>query len=125
VLSGKDASWGDKHTVRDLFNKVIPLVQGLDSSLTKDAADDLVRKWMVVRRIGSGFGPDSIHTKTVCVDEQLLYIGSDNLYPSYNEEHGIWVDDKATVSDWVKNYWKAMFDELPVPAISDYLPSVS
>jgi phosphatidylserine/phosphatidylglycerophosphate/cardiolipin synthase-like enzyme len=125
VLSGKDADWGDQRTVRDLFNKVIPLVQGLEPSITGDAADELVRKWMVVRRIGSDFGPNSIHTKTICVDEQLLYVGSDNLYPSYNEEHGIWVDDKATLSDWVQNYWNAMWPNLKVPDLADYHASSS
>ena len=106
--------------MRDLFDKVIPLVQGLDPSINKEAADELVRKWMLVRRIGSRFGPNSIHTKTVCVDEQLLYVGSDNLYPSYNEEHGIWVDDKAALSDWVENFWKAMWSKLDVPDVADY-----
>jgi len=125
VLSGKGSDWGDQRTVRDLFNKVIPLVQGLDSNITKEAADELVRKWMLVRRIGSSLGPNSIHTKTLCVDKQLLYVGSDNLYPSYNEEHGIWVDDKAAVSDWVENFWNAMFSELKVPEEEDYLPSAS
>lgn len=125
MLSGKDADWGDQRTVRDLLNKVIPLVRGLDTSLTEEAADELVRKWMVVRRIGSRFGPNSIHTKTLCVDEQIVYVGSDNLYPSYNEEHGIWVDDKATVSDWVENFWKAMWPKLDTPDVQDYLASPS
>lgn len=87
------------------------------------AADELVRKWFWVRRIGSDLGPNSIHTKTVCVDEQLLYVGSDNLYPSYNEEHGIWVDDKAALLDWNEGFWKPMWSKLKTPDEKDYLAS--
>lgn len=28
------------------------------------------------------------HNKVVCVDRTLLYVGSDNAFPQYNEQHG-------------------------------------
>jgi hypothetical protein len=115
--------WNDPRSVQDLYLKVIPLVRGLDTSLTEQNATDLTKKWFKVRRIGTSFGPNSIHTKTICVDKQLLYIGSDNLYPSYNEEHGIWVDDKAALSDWVNNYWNRLWPNTSEPAGKDCVAS--
>jgi phosphatidylserine/phosphatidylglycerophosphate/cardiolipin synthase-like enzyme len=40
------------------------------------------------------------HNKVYCVDKKLLYIGSDNPYPNYNEEHGIWIDDAKAITGW-------------------------
>ncbi|KAH8727112.1 hypothetical protein GQ44DRAFT_825211 [Phaeosphaeriaceae sp. PMI808] len=45
------------------------------------------------------------HSKAYCVDKQLLYVGSDNPYPNYNEEHGIWIDDKETINAWYEKFW--------------------
>jgi hypothetical protein len=45
------------------------------------------------------------HCKVICTDKKLLYVGSDNLYPNYNEEHGIWIDDTNTIEAWHKSYW--------------------
>lgn len=67
-------------------------MRGLDHSLSEAGAKALLDKWFVIKRIRKMYGdrgPDSIHTKTICVDRELLYVGSDNLYPSYNEEHGV------------------------------------
>ena len=46
------------------------------------------------------------HSKIVCVDRKLMYLGSDNAYPCYNEEHGFWVEDKDTVKAWLDGYFK-------------------
>lgn len=52
------------------------------------------------------------HSKIVCVDRKLMYVGSDNAYPSYNEEHGVWIEDKATIERWLDrffvDYWRAL-----------------
>jgi len=37
------------------------------------------------------------------------------LYPSYNEEHGIWVDHKATVDGWVEGYWDVLWKATKAP----------
>lgn len=50
------------------------------------------------------------HTKVVCCDKSLLYVGSDNMYPNYNEEHGIWIDDKDAINAWHDGYWKPRWD---------------
>lgn len=46
------------------------------------------------------------HTKAYCVDKKLLCIGSDNPYPNYNEDHGVWIDDKAASDAWYEGNWK-------------------
>lgn len=123
VLGNTDGSgdWGDYRRVGDIVSRIVPLVRGLDKNLEQKDAYDLVLKWFKVRRIGKPYGeagPNSIHTKTICIDKQLLYVGSDNLYPSYNEEHGIWVDDKPALADWVENYWKVLWSR-SIPALED------
>jgi hypothetical protein len=40
------------------------------------------------------------HCKVTSVDDKLLYVGSDNAYPNYNEEHGIWIEDKDAIHYW-------------------------
>ncbi|PMD12686.1 hypothetical protein NA56DRAFT_712856 [Hyaloscypha hepaticicola] len=50
------------------------------------------------------------HSKIVCVDDKMLYVGSDNAYPSYNEEHGAWIEDAAEVSSWKTKFWDQMWD---------------
>ncbi|KAK0616218.1 hypothetical protein B0T14DRAFT_604565 [Immersiella caudata] len=105
-------SWDDERSVGDVRSKIVPLLRGLDTKLTDAEAAALVGSYLEIRRIGKPWGaggPNSIHTKTICVDEELLYVGSDNLYPSYNEEHGIWVDDKPAVQGWIKDYWNVLW----------------
>ncbi|KAK0645825.1 hypothetical protein B0T16DRAFT_445977 [Cercophora newfieldiana] len=124
VLGNKDphprpGSWGDLRSVADVRARIIPLVRGLDKKLNEADAAALVIKYFHIARMQKPYGddgPDSIHTKTICVDKELLYVGSDNLYPSYNEEHGIWVDDKPTVADWLTNYWKVLWGKAKEPA---------
>ncbi|KAK0616637.1 hypothetical protein B0T14DRAFT_482960 [Immersiella caudata] len=117
VLGNTSGSeWGDSRTVADITSRVVPLVRGLDKSLSNSDAEGLVARWLSVKRIdrpyddgGKVKGPDSIHTKTICVDSELLYVGSDNLYPCYNEEHGIWVDDAKAVKSWMDDYWSPLW----------------
>ena len=40
------------------------------------------------------------HCKVTYVDGKLLYVGSDNTYPNYNEEHGIWIEDQPAIESW-------------------------
>jgi hypothetical protein len=53
------------------------------------------------------------HCKVVCCDRKLLYIGSDNPYPNYNEEHGVWVDDKEAIDRWYAGYWDPRWKPSP------------
>ena len=40
-----------------------------------------------------------------------MYVGSDNICPSYNEEHGIWMEDPKTIKSWINGYWNTLWEE--------------
>jgi phosphatidylserine/phosphatidylglycerophosphate/cardiolipin synthase-like enzyme len=71
--------------------------------------DKAIAKHLKITRILKGSGQALSHHKLLCVDEQALYIGSDNAYPSYNEEHGVWIDDKDTIAAWKKDCWNPLW----------------
>lgn len=50
------------------------------------------------------------HSKVVCVDRSLLFVGSDNIYPEYNEQHGVWIDSKPNIQAWHDNYFNGAWD---------------
>lgn len=54
------------------------------------------------------------HSKAVCCDQNLLFIGSDNPYASYNEEHGVWIDDKTAIGKWFNGLWTNKWNQSPV-----------
>ena len=57
---------------------------------------DIINKYSFVKRVlTSG---TNLQSKTVCVDGRVLYIGSDNAYPEYNEQHGCWLEDESDVN---------------------------
>jgi len=70
--------------------------------------------FIVKRALGNGTDYYN-HCKIVCVDDRLLYVGSDNAYPSYNEEHGVWIEDAAEVDSWKKKFWTEMEKRAVVP----------
>lgn len=51
------------------------------------------------------------HCKLVCADEKVMYVGSDNAYPSYNEEHGIWHEDETAIKEWKDKFWTTLWTE--------------
>ncbi|MGC2234929.1 MAG: hypothetical protein WA584_02040 [Pyrinomonadaceae bacterium] len=52
--------------------------------------------------------PGGNHSKMVIVDDSLCYIGSDNAYPSFNQEFGIWIDDQPSIQSLITNYWDGL-----------------
>jgi phosphatidylserine/phosphatidylglycerophosphate/cardiolipin synthase-like enzyme len=79
------------------------------------------------------FGPDATwpdghaianHAKLWLVDDQVFYIGSDNLYPVDLQEFGYIVDDRATAGRIRAAYWDPMWRWSRAAAISgDDAPS--
>jgi phosphatidylserine/phosphatidylglycerophosphate/cardiolipin synthase-like enzyme len=49
------------------------------------------------------------HAKVVVVDDVLCYVGSDNAYPSYNTEFGLWHGDTAAIVNFVQEYWTGLW----------------
>jgi len=73
-------------------------------------AEDKVKECFEIVRIRDNDGKFN-HAKVVCVDDELLYIGSDNAYTSFNEEHGVWIDDETAISAWKRDYWERLWTE--------------
>ncbi|KAL8343743.1 hypothetical protein RB601_004316 [Gaeumannomyces tritici] len=46
-----------------------------------------------------------LHTKVVDVDSSLLYIGSDNAYPQWNEQFGVWIQEQESVKAWEDGFF--------------------
>ncbi len=72
---------------------------------------DIVEKWLTYRRVDtkSSEAEHGNHSKLVVVDDAVCYVGSDNAYPCYNEEFGIWIDDKQAISSFVRDYWNGLW----------------
>ncbi len=72
---------------------------------------DIVSKRVEYRRVDNNLSSPSHanHAKLVVVDEALCYIGSDNFYPGYNEESGIWIDDQQAIQRFVAEYWTGLW----------------
>ena len=87
--------------VGDVFTHVDPVPERL--------IDKVVDEQFQVRRALGNNTWYYNHSKIVCVDDRLLYVGSDNAYPSFNEEHGAWIEDAAEVASWRKKFWDEMW----------------
>lgn len=91
----------------DVFTHVDPVPENL--------IDKVVDEQFQVRRALGNKTWYYNHSKIVCVDDRMLYIGSDNAYPSYNEEHGAWIEDEAEVGRWKTKFWNGMWDRAVLP----------
>jgi len=73
------------------------------------AKEYVVAHFMPVRIMGDTGTVTYNHAKVVCIDDELLYIGSENAYPSYNEEHGVWIDNTTAIDAWRTGYWEPLW----------------
>ncbi|KAK1750172.1 hypothetical protein QBC47DRAFT_407403 [Echria macrotheca] len=116
ILSCKDGAYGDPATLDELKKRLKATFRFMahrsgDYLLVKTAeadVDDIVDKRFLVKRVLGGNAGQKLHAKTVSVDREVVYVGSDNAYPHYNEEFGCWVEDKGIVDA----YFTGFYDEL-------------
>lgn len=114
LLDGREyTGWEDPLPV-DEFKKRIRAMTQLPMGIDDAQYDNWFNARCKIKRM-SNDASWSNHCKVVCVDRQLLYVGSDNIYPSYNTEHGIWVDDKTAIDNWYNGYWKPRWLTAPQP----------
>ena len=59
------------------------------------------------------------HSKIVVVDRKVMYVGSDNAYPSYNEEHGVWIDHQDTIDHWLDKFFVPFWKMAKEPTALD------
>ena len=122
--AGSNGGWDDrtsiyefKHRLRIIMNILPRKYGGVDSNKIDHLVDNLVH----FRRTGTSDdqknpGHDLYsHSKIVCVDGKLMYVGSDNAYPSYNEEHGVWFEDPAQINAWLNGFFADYWGRCKVP----------
>jgi hypothetical protein len=71
----------------------------------------IISNFLFYRRIDNSTTAPSHgnHAKLVIVDDAVCYIGSDNAYPSYNEEFGLWIDDEPSIQSLINEYWNDLW----------------
>jgi phosphatidylserine/phosphatidylglycerophosphate/cardiolipin synthase-like enzyme len=111
VFEGKNGGWQDGARAFDFKSRIGFLAKQPEANL---------HKWFdarcKIRRVAAR-GERFNHCKVTSVDGKLLYVGSDNAYPNYNEEHGIWIDDEAAITAWrTDNFEKRWSDAWSVAA---------
>lgn len=111
LLTAKDPpkgpyhGWGDKVSAWE-FRERIRLMDGWKDDNTFDT-------WFKTRCEIKRINDQSTmfnHNKVYCIDKKLLYVGSDNPYPNYNEEFGVWIDHEKTIQKWIDNSWTPRWD---------------
>jgi len=105
--------WEDKSRVGELVARVkalFTLQNFLVDPAKQPELDAFVDERLHVARILNDKGPHLCHAKNICVDRNLMYIGSDNTYPTYNEEHGVWVQDETAIDQWYEGFWEGLWE---------------
>ena len=51
----------------------------------------------------------SNHAKVWIVDDQVFYIGSDNIYPAYLQEFGHIIGHQPTTARFILDYWEGVW----------------
>ena len=116
------SGWEDQTSIprfkRRLKRIMLGLPTGVGGIPEKDI-DNALSNLLHIRRVGKDDGNLYSHSKIVCVDKKLMYVGSDNLYPCYNEEHGIWVEDEVKgpyhVGSWINSFFGPYFKNCTEP----------
>jgi len=93
----------ERATVLILKNlKLAPIHFSADREWPADRAHDLCGQPRVARKIAN-------HAKVWIVDDQLFYIGSQNSYPSFNQEFGWMVEGVTETNQLLQSYWNPLW----------------
>ena len=122
VLATKDPlihdGWEDQTSIARFKRRLKRIMLGLISAaggVSEKQIDKALKECLHIRRVGKDDGRTYSHSKIVCVDKKLMYVGSDNMYPCYNEEHGVWVEDGKNgpypVADWINTFFDPYFNK--------------
>ncbi|KAK1656425.1 hypothetical protein BDP81DRAFT_389200 [Colletotrichum phormii] len=106
LLTTKDAGggYGDPYSW-EIFREILTGLLGAQELPSGTTAAGIIQDRVHCKRIMHNDNRYGQHSKIVCVDRELLYVGSDNIYPSYNEQHGVWIDDKKNIEAWYSQYF--------------------
>ncbi|KAJ9654562.1 hypothetical protein H2201_008983 [Coniosporium apollinis] len=120
------SGWEDQTSIPRFKYRLKRIMLGLPSAfgllgggIPEDKIDAALSKYLHIRRVDKDNGHMYSHSKVVCVDKKLMYVGSDNAYPCYNEEHGVWVEDDSSesyyVGDWVNKFFDPYWGKCTEP----------
>ncbi|KAF4780254.1 hypothetical protein HER10_EVM0010513 [Colletotrichum scovillei] len=106
LLTTKDAGggYGDPYSWKT-FREILTGLLGAQELPSGTTAAEIIQDRLHCKRIMQNDNRYGQHSKIVCVDRQLLYVGSDNIYPEYNEQHGVWIDDTKNIEAWYSQYF--------------------
>ena len=116
----EETGYEDPITPTEFRQKLISIMTGMSLMgyiKPVGSISDIVSDRVEYRRVDNTPGELPLHanhSKLVVVDDALCYIGSDNLYPGYNEESGIWIDDQQAIQRFVDEYWTGLW-QLAIP----------
>lgn len=120
---GESKGWEDRTTIGLLKKRLRLIMQilpthrgGLRGDVDSNQIDAALNSFLHFRRTP---GDLYNHSKVVVVDRKVMYVGSDNAYPSYNEEHGVWVDDQPTIDGWLEGFFDPFWKLCKAPDDSD------
>jgi hypothetical protein len=126
------SGWADLVPIGQLKKRLTIIMKGMANCWaaigfrTKESeVDGVIKELFKVKRVLTNSAALYNHSKVVSVDQKLLYIGSDNAYPCYNEEHGVWVEHKPSIDAWYNDYWKFLWANSSDPKpddLNDALP---
>ena len=115
----KGEGWHDKTPIARIKHRIAKIVKGLPQGdgggIPYKHVNSAIDRFLHIKRVMNDDGKAFSHSKIVCVDAKVMYIGSDNAYPSYNEEHGIWVDDKGSIGSWLKTFFEPYWAKCTTP----------
>ena len=74
-----------------------------------DVASIVKTKFQIRRSVLNGKDVHRLHDKIACVDRKVLYFGSDNAYPQYNQQFGVWIEDEKSIETWIGGYYDGLW----------------
>ena len=111
VISCATGDYQDATSVAAFKNKLTGLMEGmqlLQYIHPAGTVQETITNLLEFKRISNSTDHGN-HAKLVIVDDSVCYIGSDNAYPSYNQEFGLWVDDQPSIQSFITNYWDGLW----------------
>ncbi|MEN3331001.1 MAG: hypothetical protein V7641_366 [Blastocatellia bacterium] len=114
TMSTANGGYYDLATAADFKAMLTDVMQGmlfLGYINPAGSIENTINKFLALKRIdNNNNGDHANHSKMVIVDDSVCYIGSDNAYPSYNEEFGLWIDDQPSIASFITDYWNGLWE---------------
>jgi hypothetical protein len=124
-LSPTEAQYANGWSLKDVGNHFRSYMESKDQYPHGDALAALLcsKLHLAPLRYGKDAAwPDGVpfanHDKTISVDEQGFYIGSQNLYPAGLQELGYIVDDSRATAQFLARHWANVWGNASPEAIS-------